>query len=300
MESRPTIEQFINDCFRERLTALKMVLEIRRDYRRRHYNSECDWDSRQGVVELNEAEKIVSVFPSNIEIHVVTTGNHPNHRSRYHVKSSAERWLIHEVDTECGHCRLFGTSTECTECGGTGWMRLRDRAMCSRPIEKRAPQTTISLSEEESATALFHYSAIEQFMIHHFLERTAVLKKEMEIQAEYANRFYGAEYDWTRTVVSLTGSESERIVNVVAFDIGAQVTTRGFGFNGHMLRYDLRPSGQSWLIWDVVTECLLCMMQGRKGDCFWCGGAGWDDAQAKRWRSRGRPPGEVPPTERPQ
>ena len=121
MESKPTAEQFICDCFRERTVALKLRLGIHGIYWRRFYHSECLWDSRRGVVDLSEAEKIVEVLPTGIGFAVVTTGSHPNHRSRYRVKSSGESWLIDEVDTECLRCRWSGLSTACAECGGTGW-----------------------------------------------------------------------------------------------------------------------------------------------------------------------------------
>jgi len=288
----------MSEYFRERMAALKMVLEIRRDYRQRYYHSGCSWDSRRGVLGLNEAEEIVGVFPSDIEIHVVTTGNHPNHRSRYRVKSSGESWLIQEVDTECSRCRQFGISFECAECGGTGWMKWKDRAISSKHSEQHAARSTRSIPGEELGRR-FRDPAIEMFMADHFRERTAVLKKEAKIHSEYANRFCSPEFDWTRKLVSVEGSESEKLVNLLSLDSGVQVITIGFGFNGHALRYDLRPAGQSWLIWNVDVECPLCNLKGRSTDCFWCGGTGWDDAQAKKWRDRRKLPGNKPPPETP-
>ena len=132
-------------------------------------------------------------------------------------------------------------------------------------------------------------------MTNHFRERTAVLKKETEIYADYAKRFYGPECDWARFVVSVQGSEAERIVDVVLVDTDAQVITRDF--NRWRLRYNLRRAGQSWLIWDVDTECPLCYQQDRSSDCCLCGGTIWEHPKAERGLTRGRPPGEELPPE---
>jgi len=294
MDSNPTIEPFIYNCFQARTAALKMVSESRRAYRQRFYHSECGWDSRRGGVELSEDEKIVSVSPSETGFAVVTTGSHPNHRSRYRVKASGESWLIQEVDAECGHCRIFGSSTECAECGGTGWRSWKDR---SKVQEQRAVPPARTNPDDESEGNLLRDPAIERFMTDHFRERTAALKREMEIFADYAKHFYSPECDWTRWVVSVQASEAERIVNIVAVDAGVQVITRDF--NRWRLRYNLRPAGQSWLIREVDSECPVCYQQGRRADCFWCGGTIWDHKKSKRGLTRGKPPEEEPPFENP-
>jgi hypothetical protein len=261
MDAKPTVEQFIYDCFRERTATLKMVLEIRRDYRRRFYHSECLWDSRRGVVEKSESEKIVSVSPSEFGAAVVTTGD-GIFRSRYDVRLSGNSWVVREVDVECG---------------GKGWRSWKERAKLIRPKrdELQVSRTTISNPDEELSGPLSRNPAIQQFMTDHFRERTALLKKEVAIYADYAKRFYSPECDWARWVVSVQGSEAEIVVNVVPFDAGAHVTTRGFGLNGHGLRYHLRPAGQTWLIWVVDVECPLCNNRGKSTNCFLCGGTGW-------------------------
>jgi hypothetical protein len=289
MGSKPTIEQFMSHFFRERTAALKMVLENRRDYRLRYYHRECMVDSRHGVVERSEAEQIVSVSTSYIGAVVVTTGDHPNHRSRYRVKSSGQSWLIQEVDTECDHCRLFGPSFECAQCGGTGWQSWKDRTDWSKRQEQRAARTTRPGPDEESEGCLVRDSAIAQFMTDYFRERTLAWKKEVEIYGDYAKGFYSPECDWTRWVVSVQLSEAERILNIALVDTGAQVITRDF--NRWRLRYHLRPAGQSWLIWEVDNECTVCHQQGRKADCFWCAGTIWEHKKA----NSGLAPGEEPP-----
>jgi hypothetical protein len=277
MDSKPTIEQFIYSCFRERTAALRRRLEIHQVYRRRYYDSECHWDSRRGVVERSEAERIVDVSPSEIEFGVVTIGGHPNHRSRYHVKSSGESWLIREVDLECVHCVASGVSTKCAECGGSGWQSWKQLVKC---YEERAIESARSNPDEESEGRPFHDPNIQHFMNDHFRERTEKLKKEMEIHADYAKRFYDPECDWARWAVSVQGSEAERIVNMVPVDTGARVITRHF-VKDQRLRYHLRPKGQSWLIWDVDSECPLCYREGRRAHCFLCGGTIWERKKAR-------------------
>jgi len=279
--------------------ALKLRLEIHQFYWRRFYRSECLWDSRRGVVEKSEAERIVSVSASAIETLVVTTGS-TIYRSRYHVKSSGGSWLIHEVDMECAHCHLSGVSTECLECGGTGWRTWKDRTslIWRTRGEQLAARTTSSTPEEELGGRLFCDPTIEQFMADHFRERTVARKKELEIQADYTKRFYSPESDWTRWGPSVQGSETESIVSVVPVNTGARVITSGL--NILRLRYHLCPAGRSWLIWEVDSECLNCYHQGRSADCFWCGGTIWDHKKLKSGLIRGGPFGEEPPPQKPR
>jgi len=269
----------MTDFFRERTTALKIILESRHDYRQRFYHQECLWDSRSGVVSLSESEKIESVLPSGVAASVVTTGTHPNHRSRYHVKPSGESWLIQEVDTECSFCNR---TPECPECGGSGWQSGKDWYTRYAQRHDRAKSRS---SNEELEGCVYLEPAIEQFMADHFRERTATLQMEMKIHANYAKRFYSPEFDWSRFVVSVQGSEAERVVNVVLVKTGAQVITRDFCIWG--LRYNLRPGGQSWLIWEVDSECPECNRKGRSNDCFWCGGTIWDHQKGTKGLKNG-------------
>lgn len=299
MESHPTIEQFIYDCFQERTSALKRRLEIHQAYRRRFYRNECLWDSHRGVVEKSEGEKIVGVSLSDTETSVVTTGC-TIYRSRYRVIASGGSWSIQEVDMECAHCQVSGVSTECTACGGTGWVSWKDRASLRRPTRGKqlAARIMNSPPEEEPGIHPFSDPAIEAFMTDHFRERTAVRKREFEIYAEYAKQFYSPECDWTRWVQSVQGSEAERILSVAPVDTGAHVITSGSDIL--RLRYHLRPAGESWLIWEVDPECLNCLHQGRSATCFWCGGTIWDRRKSNAGLMRGRPPGEEPPPENPR
>jgi hypothetical protein len=299
MKSKPTVEQFMTDFFQERTAALKMVLENRREYRLRYYHSECLWDSRRGGVEKSEAEKIVDVSPSDIGTDVISTGSTIN-RSRYRLTLSGESWLICAVDMECGHYRIFGASYDCPRCGGTGWLSWKDQTELLKRQEQHAARPTRPTPNEESEGSLFRDSAIEQFMTDHFRERTAVLRKEAEIHAEYVRHFYSQECDWTRWIASAEHSEIERILSIVPVDAGAHVTTNGFGFRGRRLRYNLCPAAQSWLIWKVDLECPVCSQQGRRVDCFWCGGTIWEHKKADGGRPRGEQPGDDPLPETPR
>jgi hypothetical protein len=301
MESKPTVEHFMTDFFRERTAALKMVLEKRRDYRLRYYHSECEWDSRDGCVERSEAEKIVEVSPSDIRFCVVTTGN-GLHRLRYHVKPFGESWSIHEVDSECGHSRIFGASYECDKCGGTGWLtwQQRDKFISSRLAQHPVSRTTRPSPSEELDEARWREPILEQFMTDYFRDRTLAWKKEREIYGDRAKHFYSPECDWTRWIVSAEHSEIERIVSIVPVDTGAHITTNGFGFQGQRLRYNLSPEAQSWLIRKVDLECPFCSRHGRRVDCTWCGGTIWEHKKADRGPARGEQPGDDPPPETPR
>jgi hypothetical protein len=294
MASKPTVEQFMSDFFRERTAALKAVLENRRDYRLRYYRSECGWDSRHGGVERSEEEKIVKVSPAEIGFGVVTTG-HGAYRERYQVKSSGESWLIYAVDTECGHCRVTGASIECGRCGGTGWLSWTDRTVWLKRQEQNAALPTRPSPDEESEGSLLRDPAIEQFMTEHFRERTLAWTKEREIYGDHVKSFFSPECDWTRWVVSVQMSEAERIVSVQAVGLGAHVVTRDFELP--RMRYHLRPAGQSWLIWEVDTECPVCHLQGRRADCFWCEGTIWEHKKADGGSLRGEQHGAEPPDE---
>jgi hypothetical protein len=298
MDSKSAVEQFINNCFRERTEALKLRLEIHHVYWQRFYQSECRWDSRRGVLASNDAEKIVDISPLDDGFAVVTTGNHPNHRSRFRVKPVGENWLIEEVDAECLRCRLSGASTGCVECNWTGWQSWKDRVDRSKRWEQeRVAQTPRLEPNEELEGNPLSDPAIEMFMTDFFRERTESLKKEMEIEANYVKRFYGPECEWIRWVGSVKSSEAETIVKMAPADTEVLVMTSGFG--AHHSRYHLRATGQSWLIWEVDMECPFCRRNGWSANCIWCAGTIWEHKKIKM-PSRGELPGEEPPSQKPR
>ncbi len=280
------------EFFRERTAAERKILDTRREYRLRYYHDECQRDSRFGVVEASEAEKIVELYPSELGFDVVTTGDHPNHRSRYQVKPSGESRLIYAVDSECSHCRVHGVSPECAECRGTGWQSWKDRGDWLKRQEQRAARTPRPRPDEESEGFLIRDPAIEQFMADYFRDRTLAWKKEAQTYGDYVKRFYSPECDWTRWVVSVQRSENEKILNIGRVDAGAQVVTRDI--TSQRMRYNLRSAGQSWLIWEVDNECPVCCLQGRSADCFWCGGTIWGRKKDNGGLARGDQPGGAP------
>jgi len=294
MESNPTIEQFINNCFRERTAALKLELMIHRQYWLRFFHDECHWNSRCGVIENSEAEKIVSVSPSDIGVGVVTTGSIK--RLRYRVKPSAENWLIHDVDMGCGLCQVKGVDAECVLCDGTGWLAEKDRARIME--QQRNARVTSPIPVDELGGGQFRNSNIEEFMTGHFREHAATARKQAEIHAAYRQRFYSPGCDWDNNEKTVQWCEAERIVGIVPAGKGVYVITDGFSL--WRLRYNLRQEGNSWLIWEVNTECPLCNRHGKKVDCHICGGTGWTTSKGKGGRGPDKFPGGETPPEKPR
>lgn len=300
MDSAPDIERFIHDFFHERTKALKLRLEIHRVYWRRYYRDECRWDGRRGVVEKSESEKIVEVLKSDTGINVVTTGN-TICRSRYRVKSSGNGWLIQEVDMECMHCHAIGSSTNCKLCGGAGWLERNDREKLMSQLRGEQPSTQISGSAPEERTEgnPVRDPAIEKFMAELFRERTETWKKEAEIHAKHVKQFYSPECDLARWVPSAASSKDEKILSIEPAKHGVNVITNGI--HNKRLRYQLRPTDQSWVIWEVDPECLYCLKKGWSADCIWCGGTVWERKKRRSIILRNRPPGgEEPPPETPR
>lgn len=283
MDSKPTVEQFMSHFFQERTASLKRLLEIHFVYWRRFYHEECLHDSRRGTLERSEAEKIISISPSVGETEVVTTG-HTVGRSRYHVKSSSAGWLIHEVDIEYS----FSENEK-------RWVSPKERAASMRQFSDRPVNPALG---EEPGLGRLGDSAIEQFMIGHFRERTATWKREGEIHAEYAKRFYSPEYDSKRLIPSDEWSKAETIEKILRIETGAHVITSGL--HNFRLRYELRPSGRSRLIWSVDRECPFCWQTGRKPDCIWCGGTIWERRRSPGGPPHGGLPGENIPPESPR
>jgi hypothetical protein len=135
-------------------------------------------------------------------------------------------------------------------------------------------------------------------MADHFRERTAAWKKALDIHADYQKRFYSPECDWHRWKWTALGGEAERILTAVPVDAGFQVSTDGF--HVFQLRYNLRPAGKSWMIWDVDLECGACYLRGRRDGCFLCGGTGWRVRKDQGGDISDESSGEDPPSENPR
>jgi len=271
MNSKPTVEQFMQDCFRERTEALTRRLEIHRVYWRRFYRDGCLYDSRRGVIEASEGEKMVSVTPTDVGACVVSTGK-SIYRSRYQISLAGEKWLIQEVDMECGRCRGLENSAQCPGCGGSGWLSWQDSLRGLRSNCRKISAEV--MTKEELGDRSYRDAGVERFMTEHFRERTISRGKELEIEADYVRRFYRPDFDGARWVPSQEASEAETLLGVEGADMGVRVITSGA--HGKRLRYHLRPVGQSWLIWDVDVECIFCSQEGPNPNCFWCGGTVWE------------------------
>jgi hypothetical protein len=180
-------------------------------------------------------------------------------------------------------------------CAGKGWLSAKDRAGFMER-EQRAAQATSTFSEEVLGPRLYHDDAIERFMTDFFREHIIARKKEVEIHSAYRDRFYSPECDWDSNKLALGWCEAEKIVNMMPIDRGAHVITAGF--SPWRLRYHLRPEGQSWLIWEVATECPRCSRRGKTANCFLCGGTGWFKGKGMEGNGQGRPGGEETPPEK--
>jgi hypothetical protein len=297
MESKPTVEQFMGDFFRERTEAVKKELEVHQVFQRRFYHDEFFWGNRGKSVGESEAEEIVDVAPSDIGADVISTGS-TIYPSRYRLMLSGQNWLIREVDMGCSLCHINGVAAGCVICGGRGWLSLKDIA---RLVEQQLTARTARLiREEEFGGRGYHDPAIEQFMTEHFRERSTVLKKQVDIQIAFLGRFYSPECDWRWGEGNVQMSESERIVEITPVKEGARVITlnsRRF-LNCH--RYHLRPTDKSWLIREVNTRCHVCNDNGKSNDCHLCSGTGWANGSGFARRSRSDPPCEEPPPDHPR
>ena len=278
--TKKALDEFMNQYFLERTATLRRQIETHLTYWRRFFYSECRYDSRRGCVGRSEAEKILDVTFSGDGAEVVTSG-YGICRSRFRLKMSNDRWLIQEVDTEYPQ---------------SGWGSWKDRINRLRELEDGADADGgIKLNLKESSGCVTpHNPCIDQFMIDYFRERTDSRKRELEIYAPLASRFYGPECEWTRWVPSVKASAAERVLNVLPANAGTYVITHGH-LGGLERRYELRPARQGLLIWEVNLECPLCHRQGRQANCFWCRGTLWEHAEFKKRHEGDKLPGEETP-----
>ena len=118
------IEQFFAEYIRERSAFYQTELELLRPIRQRFFSPDCIYDSRQGMVEHSNAERILSVSQADGETLLETTGKHRSEKLplRYHLRPSGDSWRIHQVEMQCP-CRGDGgtPSRDCRFCDGKGW-----------------------------------------------------------------------------------------------------------------------------------------------------------------------------------
>jgi hypothetical protein len=123
-------EEFMRDFFFARTAQIKKELENRVPFRQKFFTDDCFWDSRNGVIELNESESIISITDFDNEVEVVTQQAEPFPRLRYHLQKVGQSWLIRGVDAECLSCGQARGNAECVFCNGTGW--LPDKSQLER------------------------------------------------------------------------------------------------------------------------------------------------------------------------
>jgi hypothetical protein len=268
------IEQFIRRYFNDRTEALKARLSIHQTYRKRFYHGDCFFDSRRGVIESSQNESIDSILTSEGKAYVITSGK-TVYRSRYNLKPLATGWLIDEVDMECPLCRATGISVKCAQCGGSEWLNWKmQSAMLLTRRSRTFRQQHCLVSSDQRHSRPERNASLEEFMLRHFQERSASLKKETEVQREFVERYFNPECDWQRWLPSVHQSETEEILSMIPAPIGKYVFTTGTGFL--QLRYNTYPTEQSWLIRKVDHECPMCSESGRRENCFFCGGTIWE------------------------
>lgn len=103
---------------------------------------------------------------------------------------------------------------------------------------------------------------IEQFMLEFFRGRFADPRRFLAV---------GCHWDGH---ASAEQAANELIVSTVPSNGGAIVVTRPVsGFRA--LRYHLRPEGETWLIWNIESECPSCHGTAGDGECDFCAGLGW-------------------------
>jgi hypothetical protein len=289
---RTAAERFVGDYFRQGTSALRQRLEVHHRYWRRFYDDHCRHDSRRGVIEKSEAEQIESVSASPTGASVITTGE-TIYRSRYDIRPNCESWSIHEVDMECGLCRVKGASGECVQCGGSGWLSWKKLGS----LHGLPRAQTGSDNEAESIADAPHGPSIEQFMAEHFRERTLAQRKELEILADLSRRFCSSDFDYSGWGPWVKGGESERILNMQRSGIEVHVITSGS--NRLRLRYHLRHTGDGWRIREVDSECLRCHSEGPSPTCFLCGGTIWENRLLNK-PPDGRGAEDEPPSDAPR
>jgi len=121
------IEDFFREFFLARIADEERYQVSREEYRRRFFTSDCSWDSHERVLEMLQSEKISSVENSDSEVSVITVrtnsfypADSQLHKYRYHLKASANTWLISHVEIECPACGGRGDES-CVFCKGKHW-----------------------------------------------------------------------------------------------------------------------------------------------------------------------------------
>jgi hypothetical protein len=121
---------------------------------------------------------------------------------------------------------------------------------------------------------------VAEFMHELFQARIAEEKAVLANRAGYRQRFIAPECRWDSQEGDLAMMESEIILSIEGSASAPMVITEYTArvhppfAPEHHWRYHLKANGDSFLIWRVEFECLLC--RGRGGaECMSCQGKHW-------------------------
>ncbi len=137
---------------------------------------------------------------------------------------------------------------------------------------------------------------IEAFMREFFEARSALLELQVDARAPFRGKFYTPNclFDSRQGIVK--DSRAETVESVQGHLEGVLVVTTK-GDRSSRQRYQLRPSGESWLIEAVELWCCRCEGGLALVRCPTCGGRGWitpsDEVAGKilnRLHEEARPP----------
>jgi hypothetical protein len=121
---------------------------------------------------------------------------------------------------------------------------------------------------------------VEDFMRKFFRARIAEEKRILASGAPFRQKFYTVDCQSDSRAGTLEMLQSEEIIGVSGSDLEPTIiTVATVTFcppipQTHRLRYHLKAVSDSWLIWQVESECRYC---GGHGDerCIFCKGKHW-------------------------
>jgi hypothetical protein len=106
VELMQSIEEFMQQYFDDRIVDEKREQASRVPFRRKFHTEDCRWDSRAGVLETMQSEKVLSMSSSETGAEVITSRETCSltQRLRYHLQPVGNGWLIGSVDFSCPLC----------------------------------------------------------------------------------------------------------------------------------------------------------------------------------------------------
>ena len=121
----PSPEEFMNGFLRARAEEAQREVAAYQPFRRKFFDDDCSYDSRKGVVEGHESEKVVSVSPCENGFEIITNSSRPMGALLYYLRRKDDSWNIHQVKMGCNACKGVAGNNNCFVCGGTGWIDVK-------------------------------------------------------------------------------------------------------------------------------------------------------------------------------